>query len=167
MPLKETIFVKNSDLKKVIFITLIITTFCSCGKIDLFEKQVQIPSQKWFYNDVPEFTFQINDTNSLYNIYVVLRHTDLYNYNNLWIRMGSKAPGDSMSYQNLNIRLADGQSWKGTGMDDIYEVRELISPGPVSFKKSGDYTFTIAQIMRENPLMYILNVGLRVEKIPN
>jgi gliding motility-associated lipoprotein GldH len=167
MRLKETIFVKNSDLKKVFLFSLLITTFCSCGKIDLFEKQSRIPAQNWFYNNVPEFTFQINDTASLYNIYVVLRHTDLYNYNNVWLRIGSKAPGDSMTYQNLNIRLSTGTSWKGTGMDDIYEIRELISPGPVSFNKPGDYTFNIAQIMRENPLKYILNVGLRVEKIPN
>ena len=167
MRLKETIFVKNSDLKKVFLFSLFITTFCSCGKIDLFEKQSRIPAQNWFYNNVPEFTFQINDTASLYNIYVVLRHTDLYNYNNVWLRIGSKAPGDSMTYQNLNIRLSAGTSWKGTGMDDIYEIRELISPGPVSFNKPGDYTFNIAQIMRENPLKYILNVGLRVEKIPN
>ena len=158
---------KNPDLKKVLFFTLLIATFCSCGKIDLYEKQVQIPAQKWFYNDVPEFNFQIEDTTSLYNIYVVLRHTDLYGFNNVWLRIGSQAPGDSMSYQNLNIRLASGSSWKGTGMDDIYEIREMISPGPVSFNKTGDYHFKIAQIMRENPLRYILNVGLRVEKIPD
>lgn len=158
---------KNSKLKKVLFIALLITTICSCGKIDLYEKQAQIPAQKWFYNNVPEFTFQIEDTTSLYNIYVVLRHTDLYGFNNLWLRIGSKAPGDSMTYQNLNIRLATGSSWKGTGMDDIYEIREMISPGPVSFNRTGDYHFKIAQIMRENPLRYILNVGLRVEKIPD
>ena len=158
---------KNSDLKKVIFIALLITTICSCGKIDLYEKQAQIPAQKWFYNNVPEFTFQIEDTASLYNIYVVLRHTDLYGFNNVWLRVGSQAPGDSISYQNLNLRLATGTSWKGTGMDDIYEIREMISPGPVSFNKTGDYHFTIAQIMRENPLRYIMNVGLRVEKVPD
>lgn len=158
---------KNSDLKKVLFFTLLIATFCSCGKIDLYEKQVQIPAQKWFYNNIPEFTFHIEDTASLYNIYVVLRHTDLYGFNNIWLRVGSQAPGDTITLQNLNIRLATGSSWKGTGMDDIYEIRELISPGPVAFNKKGDYHFTIAQIMRENPLRYILNVGIRVEKVPN
>ncbi|MEO6683831.1 MAG: gliding motility lipoprotein GldH [Ginsengibacter sp.] len=154
-------------MKKAFFISLLIATFCSCGKIDLYEKQAQIPSQKWFYNNVPEFSFHISDTASLYNIYVVLMHTDLYGYNNIWLRVGSRAPEDSMSFQNLNIRLTEGASWKGTGMDNIYEIRELISPGPVSFNKLGDYDFTIAQIMRENPLNYILNVGLRIEKIPN
>jgi hypothetical protein len=50
-------------------------------------------------------------------------------------------------------------------MEDIYEVRKNISPAPFSFKRSGDYTFSIAQIMRENPLSNILSVGIRVEKV--
>ena len=134
--------------------------------IDLFEKQAQIPSQQWFYNNIPGFTFHIEDTGALYNVYIVLRHTDQYNYNNIWLRVGSKVPGDSMYFQNINLILAnDAKGWEGSGMDDIFEVRKNISPGPLSFKKPGDYTFSIGQIMRENPLKHILSVGVRVEKV--
>ena len=71
-----------------------------------------------------------------------------------------------MQFQNINLKLAsDAKGWEGVGMDDIFEVRKNITPGPVSFKRAGDYTFSIAQIMRENPLKYIMNVGLRVEKV--
>lgn len=153
-------------MKKLLIIFLLSTLAISCIKIDLFEKQVPIPSQQWFYNNVPQFTFHIDDTSSMYNVFVVLRHTDLYNYQNIWLRMGSKAPGDSMHFQNINLVLAsDSKGWEGSGMDDIFEVRKNISPGPVSFKKTGDYTFSIAQIMRENPLKYIMNVGIRIEKV--
>jgi gliding motility-associated lipoprotein GldH len=140
----------------------------SCGNIDLFEKQESIPKQEWFYNNVPEFTFNIQDTVSLYNIYIVIRHTDQYNYNNIWLKVGSQFPGDSMQYKKLNLRLGtDAKGWEGVGLDDIFEVRSIITPGPVSFKKPGDYVFSIAQIMRENPLRHILNIGLRVEKVPH
>jgi gliding motility-associated lipoprotein GldH len=153
-------------LKKLLFISLISIAIVSCGKIDLFEKQAQIPAQQWFYHFVPEFTFSIEDTASLYNVYIVLRHTDLYNYNNIWLRVGSKGPNDSMHFQNINLVLAsDSKGWEGRGTDDIFEVRKSISPGPVSFKTPGQYTFSIAQIMRENPLRYILNVGIRLEKV--
>jgi len=153
-------------LKKLLFISLISVAIVSCGKIDLFEKQAQIPAQQWFYNFVPEFAFTIEDTASLYNVYIVLRHTDLYNYNNIWLRVGSKGPSDSMHFQNINLVLAsDSKGWEGRGTDDIFEVRKSISPGPVSFKTPGKYTFSIAQIMRENPLRYILNVGIRLEKV--
>jgi gliding motility-associated lipoprotein GldH len=153
-------------LKKIIPILFLATLPFSCAKIDLFEKQAGIASQEWFYNNIPTFTFQISDTISLYNVYIELRHTDAYNYNNIWLRLGSKAPGDTIRFQNINLVLAsDAKGWEGTGTDDIFEVRKSITPGPVPFRKAGIYTFSIAQIMRENPLKHILNVGLRVEKV--
>ncbi len=153
-------------MKKFFLISLLPIIFASCIKIDLFEKQVTIPSQQWFYTNVPKFTFHIDDTTSLYNVYVILRHTDLYKYNNIWLRIGLKTPTNSFNYQNVNVVLAtDAKGWEGTGMDDIYEVRKSISAAPFSFKTAGDYTFSIKQIMRENPLKNILNVGLRVEKV--
>lgn len=163
--LKGIIFAKNF-LKKITSILLTISLAVSCAKIDMFEKLAEIPSQQWSYNYRPVFTFQITDTASLYNLYIVLRHTDAYDYNNIWLRLGSKAPGDSMHFQNINLVLAnDANGWEGTGTDDIFEVRKNITRGAVPFKKPGIYTFSIAQIMRENPLQHILNVGLRIEKI--
>lgn len=153
-------------MKKIFSIVILSTFFASCIRINLFEKQSQIPSQQWYYNNVPQFTFNIEDTSSLYNVYVVLRHTDLYQYNNIWLRIGSATPSDTVHYQNINLKLAtDSKGWEGAGMDDIFEVRKNISPGPLSFKKPGQYSFSVAQIMRENPLDYILSVGIRVEKV--
>ncbi|MEO8763967.1 MAG: gliding motility lipoprotein GldH [Ginsengibacter sp.] len=153
-------------MKKIIPALLLASLMVSCGKIDLFEKQTDLPAQQWYYNNIPTFTFEIADTTSLYNLYIVLRHTDAYNYNNLWLRLGSKGPGDTLRFQNINLVLAsDANGWEGIGADDIFEVRKNITQGPVPFKKPGTYTFSIAQIMRENPLQHILNVGFRVEKV--
>jgi len=49
-------------------------------------------------------------------------------------------------------------------MDDIYEARLLIQTG-THFRKPGDYHITLEQIMREDPLKHVLNVGIRVEKM--
>lgn len=151
--------------KSILFLALTALFLSGCIHINLFEKQVNIPKQEWNYDFSPEFKFDIRDSSSRFLIYVTLRHTDLYQFNNLWLRIGSMAPGDTMKFQNINLQLASGNSWEGTGMDDIYEVRKLISAGPVSFVKPGEYTFRISQIMRDNPLKYILNVGIRLEKI--
>lgn len=164
--MKTIYFCKKINLKKFFVISLVPLIFASCIKIDHYEKHATIPSQEWYYKDVPQFTFHIDDTTSLYNVYVILRHTDLYQYNNIWLKIGLKTPADSFNYQKVNLVLAsDSKGWDGTGMDDIYEVRKSISAAPFSFKTAGDYTFSIAQIMRENPLKNILNVGLRVEKV--
>lgn len=151
--------------KYFLFLLFLSLVAGGCIQINMYEKQVPIPAQKWHYDYVPEFQFEIRDTTSKFLIYVTIRHTDLYQFNNLWLRIGSQAPGDTMKYQKINLQLAEGGAWDGTGVDDIYEVRKLISAGPVSFRKAGTYTFRIAQIMRENPLRYILNVGIRIEQV--
>jgi gliding motility-associated lipoprotein GldH len=48
-------------------------------------------------------------------------------------------------------------------MDDIYEHRILIQK-QTRFTKPGDYHFRFEQVMREDPLEHVLNVGLRIEK---
>jgi hypothetical protein len=49
-------------------------------------------------------------------------------------------------------------------MDDIYEHRVLIQP-ETKFTKPGTYSFTLEQIMRDDPLLHVMNVGVRVEKV--
>jgi gliding motility-associated lipoprotein GldH len=154
------------QLKKLAFILSICSSLIGCSNLNMFEKTVTIPAQAWYYTNKPIFSFTITDTLAAYNIFVVFRHTDAYKYNNIWLSIGSQSPGDSMHYQNIDIALGtDAKGWEGHGMDDIFELRKNITPGPVPFKKTGTYTFSIAQIMRENPLKHILNVGIRVEKV--
>ena len=62
------------------------------------------------------------------------------------------------------IPLATNEKgWLGTGMDDIYEQR-LPLTGAIKFK-AGVNKFMLENIMREDPLKQVLNVGIRVEKI--
>ena len=139
--------------------------FCACTKIDVFEKNTSFPNHQWRSTMKPAVSFSITDTASLYNMYIVLRHSDAYGYNNMWLNVYTQAPGDSVKKQSLNLLLANNrQGWLGSGMDDIFEHRIRITGGPIQFKKSGTYQFSFEQIMREDPLEHVLNVGLRIER---
>jgi hypothetical protein len=48
-------------------------------------------------------------------------------------------------------------------MDDIYEHR--VKLGDPQLLVAGTYTFTLEQIMREDPLEHVMNAGLRIEKL--
>ena len=109
--------------------------------------------------------FNISDTNSNYRLFFVIRHTNAYRYNNLWIKVGSKGPADSILHvQQFDLPLATNNKWNGTGIDDIYEQRILLSQRSLHVQKPGTYEFTIEHIMREDPLQEILNAGIRLEK---
>jgi gliding motility-associated lipoprotein GldH len=155
-------------LKSFVFICCIIFILTGCKKIDVFEKHASIPAFKWAKSYAPEFNFENADSTTPYLFYVVVRHANAYRYSNLWVRIGAKAAGDSLQTQDLELPLTlNNQRWAGTGMDDVYEVRVPVYLDKIRFtRKTGAYTFSIRQIMREDPLPHIMNIGLRIEKIP-
>jgi gliding motility-associated lipoprotein GldH len=158
-------------MKKNCTVIFLLFTFCfllfsSCTRLAVYEKDATIPKYEWQYNFVPSFSFTISDTAAEYNLYIVLRHTDAYEYNNICLNVGSQFPADTLSYQRFDLPLAtDATGWEGTGMDDIWELRKSITHGPFRFNKQGIYKFTVAQAMREDPLKNVMSVGIRVEKV--
>ena len=156
-------YLTSSSTLTLILLTLALSCTMTTG---VFEKNVAIPQQQWESSFKPELNFAISDTASLYNIYIVLRHTEAYNFNNIWIKAAVQQPGDpAVKSQQYDLTLATNEKgWLGSAMDDIYENRVLIQP-ETKFRKAGDYHFTLEQVMREDPLKHILNVGIRVEKV--
>ena len=135
----------------------------SCTQLEIFEKNTTIPRYEWKSNFIIKGSFSITDTSAAYNTYIVLRHTDAYKYNNIWLNVGIQQPGDSMHFQKIDLPLGtDATGWMGTGMNDIWEVRQLLFSK--RFIKKGTYNFSIAQIMRDDPLPSIMNAGMRLEK---
>ena len=158
--------IRASFIKIFLLILLLSSAFISCREIDLFEKNIAVPNIQWFNNYNATGSFIIKDTNSTYNVLIVLRHTDAYLYNNIWLNVGLQAPGDAgLKYQKINLTLGnDAKGWEGIGMNDIWEVRKLISGVPKKFIRPGTYNFSIAQLMRDNPLQHIISVGLSIQK---
>ena len=141
----------------------------SCGTIDVFEKNATIPKQVWKSSYKPEIAFTIApaDTTARFNIFIVIRHTDAYRYKNIWLNIHTESPNGVVQNQPLNLQLAtDNKGWLGSGMDDIFEHRILITP-PHSPERlsAGTYRFKLENIMREDPLLNVMNVGIRLEKV--
>lgn len=137
----------------------------ACTTVDVFEKNITIPGHEWNASFKPEIRFEITDTISVYNIFAVVRHSDAYRYKNIWVNIYTQSPGDTLKKQKLDLKLAtDDKGWLGSGMDDIYEHRILITDQPLPLK-AGDYRFLLENIMREDPLEHVMNVGIRVEKV--
>ncbi|RYF80362.1 MAG: hypothetical protein EOO03_17430, partial [Chitinophagaceae bacterium] len=92
-----------------------------CRQIDVYEKNTPIPNYEWQRNFAAEGTFTIQDTTAFYNVSIVLRHTDAYAYNNVWLNVGLQSPGDSLYFQKIDLQLgSDATGWDGTGMNDIW-----------------------------------------------
>ncbi len=148
---------------KQYFFILFFTALVACGTIDIYEKTKAFSSHSWKSSETPSFTFYIEDTTALYNIFLVLRHTDAYNYNNIWVNLTLKGPGDTVTIRREFVLANNKQGWLGSSMDDIIEHRIPFNDKPAALRK-GNYTFTLQQDMREDSLDHIMNAGVRVEK---
>jgi len=135
----------------------------SCKEVDLYEKQVIVSGHHWKSGFQPEFEFEIKDSNALYQLFFLLRHNEKYGFNNIWVNLYSTPPGDSLRKVQYEIPLAtDSKGWLASGMDDIYDHRYPLT-GKIPLRP-GIYKFKLEQIMREDPLKEVMNVGLRLEK---
>jgi len=142
-----------------------------CTSLELYERTVPLPAQQWKSEYIPSFDFDIADTTARYDVALVLRHRDRYHYNNIWLQLSLTDPqGKSYSFETDFLLGTNETGWLGAGMDDIYEHRislqkELVAQG-ISFRQAGTYRFRIKQLMREDPLKEVMNIGIRIEKKP-
>lgn len=157
----------NPFSHRYFFLFFLIVFSCSCETMDYYERSEVMRGHRWSHSNPVSGGFEIMDTLAFYNIYFVLRHTDAYRYNNIWVQVDLKGPVDSSFSQKLDFSLgSDAGGWEGTGMNDIWEVRKRLTINPIRFKNPGRYQYSIRQIMREDPLEHIMAAGLRVQKQP-
>jgi gliding motility-associated lipoprotein GldH len=146
-------------------------TCCSCDD-QLVEAEYRDVSQKgWAIDDVATFDIQAPDTTQAYNLYINLRNTHEYAYNNLWMISQMKFPEGKIVTDTLEYEMANAQgAFLGTGSGDVYENKLWWKEG-VRFRESGTYQLTLRHAMRKNGavegdtnLKGILEVGYSIEK---
>jgi len=163
-------FLSKNTTRSWLALTIMMAAGFSCGvQSDFYQKQAAVPGAAWRYDFQPEFKIHISDTAAHYRMFFLIRHDEAYPNANIWIRFKIKAPGDTAFHEGVRIdkTLADVEGkWLGKGMGNIWEHKlPLTREEMPSFRRQGDYTIRIEQIMRSNPLPSVLNVGLIVEKI--
>jgi gliding motility-associated lipoprotein GldH len=137
--------------------------FLSCDPQRIYEKNINIKRYSWSSENVLKFPVQVKDTSLLYDIYLNIRHADLYPYRNIWIIVGTEFPDGSRSTRRLEVLLANESGrWYGDGLGDIFDYRTLIQE-KAYFDQQGTYTFTLEQNMRQDPLPGIMSAGIRIE----
>lgn len=154
------------------FFSISITLF-SCDKNRVFDSYATVP-KKWHKDSVITFTFHAPDTIHHYNLFINLRNTSDYKYNNIYLIAALKLPHGKTIIDTLQYEMANKKGeFLGTGFSDVKE-NKLWYKGhdtPFKFQENGEYEVQLQQAMRENGkvngivnLDGISDVGFRVEK---
>jgi gliding motility-associated lipoprotein GldH len=141
---------------------------CKMPTPSYFRKEVSLKNGVWPSAIQPVFTMDISDTSAAYQTYILLRHDDAYPFSNIWLQMAVMQPGDTTysKVERINLKLADvSGAWLGKGMGSVWEHKiPLGKKEGLHFSKSGVYQIRIVQMMRQDPLPGLLNVGIMVRK---
>jgi len=156
----------------LIFILLISFVFVSCDSNSIFDKYKSVPNQ-WHKDSIVSFKVNPPDSTNAYNLFVTLRNTNDYKYNNLFLIVEINFPNGKVIKDTLEYKMAKPNGeLLGTGFSDVKE-NKLWYKEQVVFEESGAYTVKIQHAMRENgkvngviDLEGITDIGFRIESIP-
>ena len=74
-------------------------------------------------------------------------------------------PKKKADQRRVEIKLADERGkWLGSGLGDIYDYQFPVLQN-IKFPKSGLYRFELEQNMRDDTLLHVKSVGVRVEEV--
>lgn len=139
--------------------------FSSCDPHRVYEKNIRINPEGWQEKEKVLFEVPIDDSISLCNLYINLRHTESYKFSNLYLFLDTYVPEGTYARDTVELILADKTGkWYGEGFGKIKEYQVLIRQGFV-FPVKGVYKIGILQGMRETSLQGIEDVGIRIERM--
>jgi len=160
-------------MRSVIVLSLLTTFLVSCNNDHIVASGSSNLPEYWNKNETMEFKLPEMDTTKSYNVFIHLRNTNEYKFNNLFLIVSMKFPHGKTITDTLEYRMAnpDG-SWLGEGIGSVKE-NKLWYKENVSFPEKGAYLLRIAQAVRNNGnvdgvtnLEGVTDVGYSIEEAP-
>ncbi len=121
---------------------------------------VNVGSDGWLYADTVSHTItpaDPTDTIVVGTIALAVRHTDAYEYSNLWVEVSYVGP-DSLHRDTFDVRLADEYGrWLGTGIGVGFQKVDTLLRGIAVDPRRP---LRVRHIMRADTLPDIEQIGL-------
>ncbi len=157
-------------MNKILALFLFAALLVSCHSKTVFS-ETRAMDGYWGAEEVVDFKLPQLDSLKKYNLFINIRNTNEFKFNNLFLIVSMNFPHGKTVTDTLEYRMAnpDG-SWIGQGIGDVKE-NKLWYKEHVQFFEKGNYTVDIAQAMRNNgavegvtKLEGITDVGFSVEE---
>lgn len=143
----------------------------SCNSDIVVSESRSLPGY-WDKDEVIEFSVPQLDSLKKYNVFVNVRNTNDYPFNNLFLIISMEFPYGKTIVDTLEYKMAyPNGEWMGEGIGDVKD-NKLWYKENVSFFEDGDYNITITHAVRNNGevegvrrLEGITDVGYSIEEI--
>lgn len=147
-------------MKKVVLLVLISVLWLGCQRGVVYNEFQQLPAQGWEADSALQFVPTLTDTLGSYQMQIIVRHTDRYAYQNLWLFVDVQKDSILLHRDTIESYLANERGeWYGSGMSKM--TLPLLYMENIALP-AGEYKITVQQGMREEQLRGITDVGLKV-----
>jgi gliding motility-associated lipoprotein GldH len=138
----------------------------SCDPDRVYEQNYDLAGNQWYIDTIPTFRFTVQDTAQRYDIFYLIRNAAQYPYYNLYVTYYLEdSLGNEIQSSLQELILMDPKTGRprGDGLGSIFD-HQIKALDNVAFQTPGTYTFRVKQFMRQDPLPYVMSVGVRVER---
>jgi len=136
-----------------ILLFFLIVGFVSCQNENKKEVYHSFNNNTWNTDSIVSFELDNIDTTSSHDLYLMVRHTTNFKFQNLFLFTNFENQQDTLE---LFLSEKSGR-WLGKGFGEIKELKIRIKEN-VNFKENQDQIFSVEQAMRYEDLEKIINL---------
>ena len=149
--------------------SLIVLTACTT---DVVVSDYRSMDGSWDKNDTVMFVIPEIDTSKVYNVFLNVRNTNDYPFNNIFLIVNMEFPNGKTLVDTLEYKMAyPSGEWMGEGLGSVKESKLWYKEG-VRFFEAGNYNISITHAVRNNgevegvsTLTGITDVGYSIEQV--
>ena len=136
-----------------ILLFFLVVGFVSCQNENKKEVYHSFNNNTWNTDSIVSFELDNIDTTSSHDLYLMVRHTTNFKFQNLFLFTNFENQQDTLE---LFLSEKSGR-WLGKGFGEIKELKIRIKEN-VNFKGNQDQIFSVEQAMRYEDLEKIINL---------
>ena len=134
-------------------LVFLLVVFVSCQNDTKKEVYHSFKNNTWNTDSIVFLEFDNIDTTSSHDLYLMIRHTTNFKFQNLFLFTNFENQQDTLE---LFLSEKNGR-WLGKGFGEIKELKIKIKEN-VNFKESQNQMFSVEQAMRYEDLEKIINL---------
>ncbi|MFZ6053492.1 gliding motility lipoprotein GldH [Halocola ammonii] len=154
----------KTRVKLIGALAILLVGLASCDNDVVYEENREIAKAVWSADEPVVFSFEVQDTVSMNNMFINLRNGDNYPFSNLFLFVEMSFPNGKTKTDTIECFLAaPNGEWLGSGIGNVYDNRFLYQKQK-RFPLEGQYKVKINQAMRRDSLPEIYDVGFRIAR---
>ena len=152
---------------RLLTILAIIIGLSACqreGRIYI-EHQDLSPELEWLKKDAREFKVPINDNSVAYNMSISFRYIYDFQYQFAKVKVTEISPNGKETVKEYDLKVQDDKGdYIGEVAYDIWDSEHLVETNK-KYAETGSYTYIIEQNMPIDPLNFVMEIGLILDKV--